>query len=185
MTPTEAKAAERKIAFAARKVACTPDAQARIGAALVEAVGQYADKPLAGYLPIRSEADPRPAMAAHAQRSQVGVPVVLGPGQALEFRCWEEGAFLEEGAFGVMVPSDAKVMRPEVVIVPMVAFDARGYRLGYGGGFYDRTLQTLRAGPGVIAIGLAFSAQEVSGLTVEATDQRLDAVVTEAGLRRF
>jgi 5-formyltetrahydrofolate cyclo-ligase len=72
-----------------------------------------------------------------------------------------------------------------VVIVPLLAFDARGYRLGYGGGFYDRTLETLRARRPTLAVGFAFAAQEVAEVPIEATDQRLDAVVTEEGVRLF
>ncbi len=90
-----------------------------------------------------------------------------------------------EGAFKALVPEEGAWVEPQVLIVPLLAFDARGYRLGYGGGFYDRTLEGLRARRPVLAVGLAFAAQEVAAVPVEPTDQRLDAVVTETGVTEF
>ena len=90
-----------------------------------------------------------------------------------------------DGPFGARVPAEAEEVVPEVLIVPLVAFDARGYRLGYGGGFYDRTLEGLRAARKTVAIGYAFSAQAMDEVPLEPTDQRLDAMVTEAGVIWF
>lgn len=180
-----AKAEARKLAARTRDAACTPDRQAALAAHLTIALSSHKGRPLSGYLPIRSEADPVPAMAALSRHGPVGVPEVTGPGEPLRFRLWTPGAPLEQGSFGVMIPTDAPEMTPEILIVPLLAFDARGFRLGYGGGFYDRTLAALRAQGPVQAIGLAFAAQEVSALPVEATDQPLDAIVTEKGLARF
>ena len=92
---------------------------------------------------------------------------------------------MEPGTFGAMIPSAGVWITPQVLIVPLLAFDGRGYRLGYGGGFYDRTLEGLRAAGPVTAIGFAFAAQEVAAVPIDATDQRLDMVVTEAGVRQF
>ena len=89
------------------------------------------------------------------------------------------------GEFGAEIPEEGPWVEPDVLIVPLLAFDARGYRLGYGGGFYDRTLAGLRARHGVLAVGFAFAAQEVDVVPVDGFDQRLDAVVTEQGVRRF
>jgi 5-formyltetrahydrofolate cyclo-ligase len=86
------------------------------------------------------------------------------------------------GEFGALIPEDGAWIEPEVLIVPLLAFDARGYRLGYGGGFYDRTLQALRLRHPVLAVGFAFTAQELPDVPIDATDERLDAVVTESGL---
>jgi len=180
-----AKKDARQAAFAARKAAATPQAQARLATELTAALAAHREKPLAGYLPIRTEADPRPAMSRHARQAPVGVPVVLGPGRPLAFRRWTPDSELIEGAFKVLVPKNGAVMTPEVVIVPMAAFDGRGYRLGYGGGFYDRTLARLRSKGSVMAIGVAFAAQQLDALPIEATDQPLDGVVTEQGLRWF
>jgi 5-formyltetrahydrofolate cyclo-ligase len=89
------------------------------------------------------------------------------------------------GAFGVPVPAGGDWLEPEVLIVPLLAWDRQGYRLGYGGGFYDRTLERLRARGPHLAVGFAFAAQEVPEVPREPTDQRLDAVVTEAGVIWF
>jgi 5-formyltetrahydrofolate cyclo-ligase len=180
-----AKSAARKAAAARRDAAVTPDRQAALAAHLIIALTPHKGRPLSGYLPIRSEADPVPAMTALSRHGPVGVPEVVGRGQPLRFRLWTPEADLEEGPFGVMLPTGRAGMVPEILIVPMLAFDASGFRLGYGGGFYDRTLAALRAAGPVAAIGLAFTAQEVDALPVEATDQPLDAIVTEHGLRRF
>ena len=154
-------------------------AQAHLRAALAD----WGGAALAGYLPIRSEIDPRPVMAEH--RGAVGVPVIRAGDRPLDFHLWQPGAPLVAGPFGVQVPQEAAPMVPRVVIVPLLAFDARGYRLGYGGGFYDRTLAALRARGPVWALGFAYGGQELPRVPVESTDQPLDAVVTETGLVRF
>jgi len=88
------------------------------------------------------------------------------------------------GTFGAMIPATGDWIEPEVLIVPLLAFDRRGFRLGYGGGFYDRTIEALRAKGPVTAIGFAFAAQEVDEVPTEPTDQRLDLIVTEQGVIR-
>lgn len=181
------KADVRKAAFAARKTAFAARrdtgsevaAQAHLRAALVA----FGAVPLSGYLPIRTEIDPVPAMAAHP--GAVGVPVIPGAAQPLLFHLWAPGCALIDGPFGAKVPATGGTMVPRVLIVPMLAFDARGFRLGYGGGFYDRTLALLRAAGPVTALGFAFDAQELAEVPIDAFDQRLDGVITESGLRRF
>ena len=138
---------------------------------------------LSGYMPMRSEIDPLPAMAAH--QGAVGVPVITGRDQPLRFREWTPGCAMELGAFRALIPVEGAWLEPEVLIVPLLAFDNRGYRLGYGGGFYDRTLEILRARGPVLAVGFAFAAQELPEVPTETTDQRLDAVVTELGVTVF
>lgn len=185
MTDDEMKAAKaeaRKAAFAARKLAFARG-QGRAAGHLADYLAPYRDRPLAGYMAMRTEVDPLAAMAAHA--GPVGVPVILGAGQPLKFRRWTPDCEMVEGEFGARIPARGDWVVPAVVIVPMVAFDARGYRLGYGGGFYDRTLELLRAAGPTLAVGFAFDAQEQAQVPIEATDQRLDAVVTESGLRLF
>ncbi len=172
------KASARKTAFAARKSAFAAG-QGEACDHLLAALMRFSGAPLAGYLPIRSEIDPRPAMAAH--RGMVGVPVIAGAGQPLTFRAWTPEAPLIPGPFGAFVPETGAEITPRVLIVPLVAFDRRGYRLGYGGGFYDRTLERLRAAGPVTAIGFAFAAQELDTVPVEPTDQPLDLIVTETG----
>jgi 5-formyltetrahydrofolate cyclo-ligase len=185
MTVADLKRALRAAAGEARDAACTPDRQAALAAHLTIALAPHKGRPMSGYLPIRSEADPIPAMTALARHGLVGVPEVAGKGLPLRFRRWTPDVPLVRGNFGVMVPENAPEMVPEVLIVPMLAFNAEGYRLGYGGGFYDRTLAALRAAGPVVAIGLAFAAQRVASLPLEPTDQPLDAIVTEDGFARF
>ncbi|SDW75569.1 5-formyltetrahydrofolate cyclo-ligase [Roseicitreum antarcticum] len=187
--PITQKAEVRRQAAAARQAAFeAPDRGARVAAAchaVTEAVraAGLTQAVLSGYMPMRSEVDPLPAMAAH--RGPVCVPVVQGKGQPLAFRRWTHDAAMVAGAFGATVPAAGDWLRPRVLIVPLLAFDAQGYRLGYGGGFYDRTLGGLRADGAVLAIGLAFAAQARAEVPVEATDQPLDAIATEDGLRWF
>ncbi len=176
------KAEARKAAFAARKEAFARG-QGQAAEILADFLAGQAGKVLAGYMPMRTEIDPLPAMAAH--QGPVGVPVILGPGQALKFREWSPGCAMQEGAFKAYIPVEGAWVEPEVVIVPLVAFDARGYRLGYGGGFYDRTLEGLRARHAVVAVGFAFDAQEMPQVPIEDTDQKLDFIVTESGVRAF
>jgi 5-formyltetrahydrofolate cyclo-ligase len=184
VTLHDAKAEARRAAFARRKAAYAAG-QGAAADHLAAALAPHAGKVLAGYMPMRTEIDPLAAMAAH--KGPVGVPVILGPGRPLAFRRWTPQAVMIPGAFGALIPEagddlDPAVL-PEVLIVPLLAFDARGYRLGYGGGFYDRTLEALRAARPTLAIGFAFAAQECDAVPIEPTDQPLDLIVTEAGPR--
>jgi 5-formyltetrahydrofolate cyclo-ligase len=178
----ERKAEARKAGFAARKAAFAKG-QGQAAELLADFLAAHRGKALAGYMPMRTEIDPLPAMAVH--QGPVGVPVILGPGQALRFRDWSPGTAMVAGEFGALIPAEGLWVEPEVVVVPLVAFDARGFRLGYGGGFYDRTLEGLRALRPTLAVGFAFDAQELAEVPIEPTDQRLDAVITESGVRLF
>ncbi len=129
---------------------------------------------------MRSELDPRPAMAAH--RGPVAVPVILDNGLPLAFRAWSPTTPMQPGAFGALIPETGDWLSPSVLIVPLLAFDRRGFRLGYGGGFYDRTLEHLRINGPVTAIGFAYSAQELPAVPIEPTDQPLDLIVTETSI---
>jgi len=138
---------------------------------------------VAGYLPFRSEIDPRPAMMAlHGLGYGVCVPVIEGRGRPLAFRAWTPASRTERGPFGVRVPAEGAAVTPDLLLVPLLAFDPEGYRLGYGGGFYDRTLAAGRAAGPLTAIGLAYAAQQVARVPHGPHDARLDAVATEAGL---
>ncbi|WP_323036203.1 5-formyltetrahydrofolate cyclo-ligase [Pararhodobacter sp.] len=179
----ERKAAARKQAFAGRKSAFGTGLDAVAQGHLRAALAGYDARPVAGYLPIRTEINPVPAMATHP--GPVGVPVIRAAGQPLEFHLWTPETTLVEGPFGAKIPAHGQAITPRVVIVPLVGFDARGYRLGYGGGFYDRTLAGLRAAGPVLALGYAYDAQELPEVPIDAYDQRLDGIVTQAGLRWF
>ncbi len=147
--------------------------------ALGRALSPWRDRSLAGYVPIRTEIDPWSVMAQWT--ATVCVPVIRGAGLPLEFHRWTPGCDMVEGPFGAAVPATPDRVEPDVLIVPLVAFDRQGYRLGYGGGFYDRTLERLRSLRPILAIGFAYAVQELETLPVELTDQPLDAVVTEEG----
>ncbi|SFR43362.1 5-formyltetrahydrofolate cyclo-ligase [Litoreibacter janthinus] len=181
---TQAKALARKAAFARRKDAKSAERDAAAIAHLLEAVLPYKGRAISGYLPIRTEVDPVPVMAAMAAWGPVSVPVIKAKGEPLEFHRWEPGCEMVEGGFGTFVPAKAELVVPELLIVPLVAFDQRGGRLGYGGGFYDRTLQGLRSRGEVTALGYAFAAQEADDIPLEQTDQPLDAIVTDEGVLR-
>lgn len=170
----------RKRAFAARKVAHAAgqgDATAHL---LAEVLRQPAGI-IAAYMAIRTEIDPMPAMHTLAQQGhRICVPVIVAEGQPLEFHEWTPDSVMIAGPFGAKTPENAEVLQPDTVILPLVAFDLAGNRLGYGGGFYDRTLQRLRAAKRVRAIGYAYAAQQLP-LTPEPTDEVLDMIVTERG----
>ena len=142
---------------------------------------------VSGYLPIRDEADPRALMAALAGKGHVlALPSVIERGAPLVFRRWSPGDATLIDMFGLTEPlASAEIMTPSIVLVPMLAFDAAGTRLGYGGGYYDRTLATLRAAGKLVAVGIAYAGQEVPGLPRRDHDEPLDAIVTEKGLRKF
>ncbi|MDD9729914.1 5-formyltetrahydrofolate cyclo-ligase [Mameliella sp. AT18] len=178
-TLEDRKAAARKAAFARRKPAFETQAPGAAGK-LSEVLAGYRGAPLSGFLPIRTEIDPVPAMAEASAHGPVGVPVIEAKGQPLKFARWEPDCTLVDGPFGAQIPEHQVYFEPEVLIVPLVAFSRDGGRLGYGGGFYDRTLELLRSRRPTLAIGFAFGAQEDADLPLEETDQPLDLIVTEA-----
>lgn len=181
MSAADVKAAARAGAFAMRKAAHDGGAgRAEAAAARLDAAVVDTPKMASGYLPIRTEIDPRPALAMLAARGAgLCMPVVTGSGLPLSFRRWAPGAPTVTGVFGVEIPADELPATPTLLICPMLAFDRRGFRLGYGGGFYDRTLAALRAAGPVLAVGIAYAGQEVGEVPTEATDARLDLIVTE------
>jgi 5-formyltetrahydrofolate cyclo-ligase len=139
---------------------------------------------IAGYSPINSEIDPFPLMRALAARGAVlALPVVIARDHALIFRKWEPEGGLVRGAYGIFQPSsDAEEVDPDIVLVPLAAFDRVGHRIGYGGGYYDRTLQNLRAVKRITVVGLAFAVQEIDLVPRLAHDEQLDCVLTEREL---
>jgi 5-formyltetrahydrofolate cyclo-ligase len=174
------KSAARTAAFSRRKDAHAMG-QGNSGY-LSEVLAGYRGVPLAAYMAMRTEIDPTAAMEEAAAHGPVGVPVIMGAGLPLKFRLWEPGCALIKGEFGALIPENGDWMIPEIVVVPLVAFDRNGGRLGYGGGFYDRTLEQLRAAKPTMAIGFTYCAQEDLNLPLEATDQPLDLIVTERGV---
>jgi 5-formyltetrahydrofolate cyclo-ligase len=186
---SDVKAALRQTAYAARKAAFAArhesGAVAAATAHLLAEIGPPADRIITGYMPIRTELDPLPAMTAlHAAGARIAVPVIAGKGLPLDFREWAPGCALATGPFGAQIPETGDWLTPDTLVVPLVGFDAACNRLGYGGGFYDRTLARLKAQRPVRAIGFAFAAQALPPLPVTPTDIPLDAVVTEEGVAR-
>jgi len=139
---------------------------------------------VSAYWPMGDELDPRPLLLALAARGQaLALPAIRAKDAPLDFRAWRPGDALQPAGFGTREPlPEAPLVQPGVLLIPLLAFDAAGYRLGYGGGFYDRSLALLRRTGDILAVGLAYAAQQVAAVPREATDQALDLVVTEAGV---
>ncbi len=177
------KAAARKAAFARRKAVrgqARDEANAAAAARLAALLGPPAGRVLSGFMPIRGEISPLPVMADWAAQAPVCVPVIAARATPLRFRAWRPDCRMIPGPFGARVPAGGAWLAPEVLIVPLLAFDRAGGRLGYGGGYYDRTLAGLRARGPVYAVGYAFGAQEADAVPRDRFDQPLDAIVTEA-----
>ena len=181
------KKSARAEAKARRKAAKAADPDAA-GAAMAHFLKNIAIGPeavVSAYRPIFSELDVSPLMLAlHERGVPLCVPVIDGADMPLSFRVWTPDSAMIVGAFGAEIPENPVETVPTLLIAPMLSFDRRIYRLGYGGGFYDRTLEKLRAERGAVAVGYAYAAQEVAEVPIEPTDQRLEAVVTEAGVIR-
>lgn len=182
------KAQLRREGFSARKIAHAAGGASAAEAAAARFLGEglaAGHHVIAGYRPIRTEIDPTPLMTALVGRGhRLCVPVIMGEGLPLSFREWTPDAAMIDGAFGALIPAEGDWLVPSLLIAPLVAFDRACWRLGYGGGYYDRTLAKLRPTAPTAAIGFAYSGQEVANLPHETTDQPLDAVVTELAVIR-
>lgn len=134
-----------------------------------------------GFLPYKSEISVVPLMAKLISAGwTTALPVVIAKGEPLVFRGWAPGEPTIPGVWDIPIPPEsAEDVFPDLLLIPMLAFDRRGYRLGYGGGFYDRTLEMLRKMKPVTAIGVAYAAQEMSEVPHAAYDQPLDWIMTE------
>jgi 5-formyltetrahydrofolate cyclo-ligase len=178
----EAKRVMRREATARRREVIAPaDAAGRLIGNLLASGAVPEGASVSGFWPIGSEIDLRPLLMALAARGHsVALPVVVGRDRPLVFRAWREGNEMAEGQWGIREPLEsAPEITPAVLLVPLLAFDRDGYRLGYGGGFYDRTLELLRTSGSAIAIGAAWAAQEVPVVPHGAHDQPLDWMLSE------
>lgn len=186
-TLTEKKAEARTAAYARRKTAFGQGLDEAANAWLLGYLALHSEAGvIAGYMPMRTEIDPLATMSVmHGQQKRICVPVIAGKDRPLEFHEWTPDCEMVEGAFGALIPVGTEVLEPDLLIAPLLAWDRKGYRLGYGGGFYDRTLEQLRAKRPTIAVGFAYAAQEVPRVPRESTDQRLDALVTEKEIHFF
>jgi 5-formyltetrahydrofolate cyclo-ligase len=171
---------EKMKAVRAAAARTRPDAARHAAANFMARIGIAPGDVVALYHPIKDELDPQLLAAALAERgAKIALPAADRKGAPLSFRLLD-GRPLVAGRFGVMTaPADAPSASPRIVLVPLLAFTRKGDRLGYGGGYYDRTLAALRARGPVLAAGFAYGAQEVDALPSEPQDERLDWIVTE------
>jgi 5-formyltetrahydrofolate cyclo-ligase len=182
-SPEQLKTALRRAALALRDA--LPPAE-RMAAALAIAerglpVEVTPGTVVSGFSPLKSEISPLPLLRRLADAgASLALPVVIGRGQPLVMRAWSFGAPLVSGVWGIRgPPADAPELNPDIVIVPLLAFDRRGHRIGYGAGYYDMTIARLRAMKPVTAIGIAFGSQEIAAVPATPRDARLDLVLTE------
>jgi 5-formyltetrahydrofolate cyclo-ligase len=152
-------------------------------------LGQQLSPPplvVSGYVPLGDEIDPQPLMSGlQAKGYQLSLPVLQGRGLPLLFRRYAPGDSLERVQWGIQEPrSGQPLLDPDILLVPLLAFDAGGHRLGYGGGYYDRTIAALRLLKPVLTVGIAFDQQRIDAVPHLDYDQRLDFVLTPSGLIR-
>jgi 5-formyltetrahydrofolate cyclo-ligase len=142
---------------------------------------------VSGFSAMKSEISPLPLMRKLADAgAQLALPVVAGKGKPLIMRAWSFGEPLNSGVWGIKEPKpDAPEVAPDILIVPLAAFDRRGHRIGYGAGYYDMTITALRAKKQVIAAGIAFAAQEIGHVPNTPSDEKLDFVLTEKDVFDF
>lgn len=143
--------------------------------------------PVSGYVAIGDEIDPAPLLAALASRGHaLGLPVMAGKTEPLTFRAYAPGDTLAQLRWGIREPlANSAMLEPDILLVPLLAVDRAGYRLGYGGGYYDRTLRRLRAVRQVLAVGLAYDEQIIDAVPHLDYDEPLDAVLSPSGCRVF
>ncbi|MGE0006195.1 MAG: 5-formyltetrahydrofolate cyclo-ligase [Parvibaculaceae bacterium] len=139
---------------------------------------------VSGFYPYQAEINVLPLLARLVSEGwQTALPVVMAKGEPLTFRAWAPGEPTGRGIWDIHIPLEtAAELKPDVLLVPMLAFDRRGYRLGYGGGFYDRTLAELRKLKPVVAIGVAYAEQEMPAVPITSHDEPLDWILTERGV---
>ena len=185
----EQKNALRVTAVVARKVARDADRNERAPEAMrahfLAGVPLDPGAAIGGYWPIGEEMDVRPLLRSLYAKGHVCALPVARRRQALAYHRWTPEAQLTQGVFGIMMPDHATpIVVPDVILAPVLAFDARGGRIGYGGGYYDRTVPAIRARKKLLFIGIAYAAQEVSRVPTDEFDKRLNWIVTETQARR-
>ena len=191
MTYKQIKEMSRKWALETRnKIALSRDGAAaamRLKDNFLSAFDIQADQSVAAYWPFRDEIDVRSLFAAlEAMGCNCLLPVIMGRKEPLQFHQWKPGDVLESSRFGMLEPSKFHPSTtPDVVILPLLAYDCHGMRLGYGGGYYDRTLSALRGKSEVLAVGAAYHDQEMDEIPNGDHDQKMDALVTERTVIQF
>jgi len=180
------RAALRREKLAAR-VALDPAAHAALSAALERHLAALlrplAPQTLAFCTPVRGEFDARPLASCLIEQGwQAAMPVVTAVDAPMSFHAWTPSSAMGSDRYGIPIPADGAALMPDIVLLPLLAFDAQGFRLGYGGGYFDRTLAAMVPRPQ--AIGIGFELGRVADIRPQAHDVRLDAIVTEAGVFR-
>lgn len=138
---------------------------------------------ISGFTPYRGEPDIRPWMRQMVEKGvRICLPVVTARHQPLEFRLWTPGSRMERGVLGILIPAEGEVVVPDVTLAPLVGFDLEGYRLGHGGGYFDRTLATLQDRP-LLVVGIGYSFTQIDTIYPQAHDIKMDRIVTEQGVR--
>lgn len=178
--------AERARLIAARQ-ALPPgtrhDFSARIAAHLDAFIGEVRDRVISVYWPMRAEPDLRPLMKQwHERGAQCALPVVVARDEPMVFRLWRPGMRMQAGVWNMPIPETGVAVRPDVIVAPVVGFDAQCYRLGYGGGFFDRTLASTAHAP--VFIGVAFDVCRMPSVQAQTHDIPMQALVSEAGVLR-
>jgi 5-formyltetrahydrofolate cyclo-ligase len=171
-----------------RRLALTAEMHAEFSAAIVAHLLAHLPHLATGVVafcwPIKNEPDVRAALDAwRRQGGRAVLPVVVEEGMPLAFRSWGPGTVLVPDRYGIPAPGEGDWLVPDAILLPLNAFDGNGYRLGYGGGFFDRTLAALSPRP--LAVGVGFEMNRVDSIRPEPHDQRLDWIVTEAGAMRI
>lgn len=165
------------------------DAAEKMAQLFLESVPLQKNDIIAGYWPIKGEMDVLPLLRTLAQRGHVcALPCVVGKkgdGRPLIFRVWREGTQMVEAAFGIRQPGPVSpIVTPDIMIVPMLAFDRARHRLGYGAGYYDRTLAQLKSARRILAAGVAYETQFLDDMPIAAHDIPLDMIVTDQSVYR-
>ena len=183
-------ARKRRLRTEARKRRDEAAAKSDIGARLIDLFEQHVSLPrditISGYYPVGSEANILPLLNALQQKGlDLSLPVVDKSHSPLIFRRWDEATEMQEGACGILEPTpDAASVYPGLMLIPLLAFDRQGNRLGYGGGFYDLSIRSIREQQPVYALGIAFAAQEVTAVPCDKNATTLDGILTEKGVIR-
>lgn len=193
MTDIDEAKARLRVKLKARRAEAASANGAAIAALAAErflaAIPLKPDQVAACYWPMADELDSRPLMAALRRLGlRVALPGIAAKLEPLHFRLWMEETPPPKGRFGIPAPpQNQPLLRPDIIVLPLVGFDAQGHRLGLGGGFYDVTVQALRrdGGAAPLCVGYAFAVQQVQALPVDPNDARLDWAVTERGALRF
>ena len=179
---------EQRASLIARRQAMPQDERRRSQLLILNLVEQHfpelASALLGFYWPFRGEIGPHPLVRRLVERGgRAALPVVVEKGQPLEFWAWRPGAQLRRGVWDIPIPTERQAVRPTALLVPLVGFDRRGYRLGYGGGYYDRTLAAMDPRP--LTIGIGYEIGRLETIHPQPHDIPMHAIVTEAGVARF